>query len=158
MTRYAAKTEVPVVRTKMEIEELVARYGAGQFMSYTSGDLASIGFSMEDRQVRFDLKLPDSKEKRFHIYMRGSVPYERDPAQALKLWEQECRSLWRALLLVVKAKLEAVEIGISTFEREFMANIVMPGGQLLHEHVSPRIAHIYSTGEDIPLLPGPSGR
>ena len=40
--------------------------------------------------------------------------------------EQERRRLWRALLLNIKAKLEAVESGISVFDEEFMAHIVLP--------------------------------
>jgi len=55
--------------------------------------------------------------------------------------------------LVIKAKLEAVESGISVFEDEFMANIVMPDGRTVSEHVRPRIATAYESGEMPPLLP-----
>ena len=41
-------------------------------------------------------------------------------------YDQACRQRWRALLLVIKAKLEAVTAGISTIETEFLANIVLP--------------------------------
>jgi len=34
---------------------------------------------------------------------------------------------------------------------------VMPDGRLVSDHVSPRIAHAYETGEMPPLLPSPAG-
>ena len=43
-------------------------------------------------------------------------------------WEQVCRQRWRALLLIIRAKLEAVASGITTLENEFLANIVLPDG------------------------------
>ena len=58
--------------------------------------------------------------------------------------EQEIKSRWRALALVVKAKLEAVECGISTLENEFLAFIVLPGvdftiGDWMKENAMPAI-------------------
>jgi excisionase family DNA binding protein len=42
----------------------------------------------------------------------------RAPSVALRHWEQACKARWRALLLVIRAKLEAVACGISTVEDE----------------------------------------
>ena len=39
------------------------------------------------------------------------------------------------------------------FEYEFMANIVMPDGRSVSEHVRPRITSAYETGDMPPLLP-----
>ena len=50
-----------------------------------------------------------------------------------------CRQRWRALNLAIKAKLEAVESGIVTFDQEFLAHIVGPSGQT----VKPLIALQY---------------
>jgi hypothetical protein len=58
--------------------------------------------------------------------------------------------------LVIKAKLEAVEGGITTFEDEFLAHIVLPDGQTVAHHVRPRIEAVYSSGEVQALLPTPS--
>ena len=58
---YAEKTTVSVAKTKADIEELVQKYGADQFISGYRGDLAVIGFSMADRQIRFILPLPKKK-------------------------------------------------------------------------------------------------
>lgn len=155
MSRYAAKTEVPVSKTRMEIEKLVTvRYGAGQYLSGIDVERAFIGFTMNDRQVRFLLTLPSADEKRFTTY-KDRYGYDRDRSEdsARKEWEQEIRSRWRALLLVIKAKLEAVEVGIATFEDEFLANIVMPDGNLVGHHIRPRIAEAYASGNMPPMLP-----
>jgi hypothetical protein len=69
---------------------------------------------------------------------------------------QACRQRWRALALVIKAKLEAVESGITTFEDEFLAHIVMPDGKRVADHVKPTIARVYDGGQMLPLLPPPA--
>lgn len=68
--------------------------------------------------------------------------------------EQRQRSKWRVLVLVVKAKLEAIQSGVVTFEQEFLAHIVMPDNQTVGEHLVSKIAAAYETGKLPPLLPG----
>lgn len=153
MTRYAADTSVSVANSKAEIERIVERYGATGFMSGWSAEQVVIAFAMHNRQVRFTLRMPRREREEFTCYMRGSVKYQREDSAAHKLWEQACRQRWRALALVIKAKLEAVESGISTFEDEFMAAIVMPNGRTVSEEVRPRIATAYETGSMPSLLP-----
>lgn len=150
MSRYAENTSVSVANSKAEIERIVERYGAEQFMSGWSAEQALIAFSMCERQIRFILPMPDKSEKRFTITPTGK---DRSTDAALKEWEKACRQRWRALALVIKAKLEAVESGIAVFEDEFMANIVMPNGRTVSEEVRPRIASAYESGEMPALLP-----
>lgn len=154
MTQYAAKTSVPVAKTKSEIEAIVERYGASQFVSGWDADRAAIGFTMAGRQIRFILPMPDKKDKAFtHLKDRYGYEKLRAESAALASWEQACRQRWRALLLVIKAKLEAVETGISTIENEFLANIVLPNGRLVGDQIRPAIAHAYETGDMPPMLP-----
>jgi hypothetical protein len=56
------------------------------------------------------------------------------------------------------AKLEAVEAGISVFDDEFLAHIVMPDGRTVAGHVRPQLALAYETGRVGPLLPDYSER
>lgn len=149
MSRYASSTLVSVNNSKAEIERLVERYGAGQFMSGWSAEQAVVAFSMEGRQVKFVLPMPSRDEKRFTHHSKGA----RTSEASLKEWEQACRQRWRALALLVKAKLEAVESGISVFEDEFMANIVLPTGRTVSEEIRPLIAAAYDSGTMTPLLP-----
>lgn len=126
MPRFASETIVPVEKSRAEIEETLRRYGAEEFQSGWKQDAAMIGFRLKDLFVRFILPFPSIKERRFtHKKIRG---YERPMSdlQRTRAYEQELRSRWRALLLVIKAKLEAVECQISSMEQEFLAFIVMP--------------------------------
>ncbi|ASP30433.1 hypothetical protein CHH26_09520 [Qipengyuania flava] len=154
MSKYAADTSVSVSNSKAEIERIIERYGAAQFMSGWSQDRAVIGFAMEERQVRFVLQMPPRDGREFTKTPTGK---DRSDAAAYKAWEQACRQRWRALALVIKAKLEAVESGISIFEDEFMANIVLPSGRTVSEEVRQSIAAAYETGQMQPLLPDYSG-
>lgn len=154
MTRYAAGTDVSVDRSKAEIEAILRRYGAEQFVSGWSADQALIGFSIATdssiRQVRFGLSMPRRTDKAFTGTDTGR---DQSASAAEKAWEQACRQRWRALAPAIKAKLEAVDSGISEFEDEFMANIVMSDGRSVSEHVRPWIADAYATGNMQALLP-----
>ncbi|MDF0543310.1 hypothetical protein PX699_13210 [Sphingobium sp. H39-3-25] len=149
MSRYAATTSVSSAKSKAEIEALVERYSAAQFVSGWSADRAVVGFTMRGRQVKFVLTMPDKTRREFTHHSKGARTVEA----ALAQWEQACRARWRALLLVIKAKLEAVESGISVFEDEFMANIVLPDGKMVGEFMRPQIAHAYETRKMPALLP-----
>jgi hypothetical protein len=58
----------------------------------------------------------------------------------------EERRRWRAMLLVIKAKLEIVATGSSSFEREFLADILLPDGSTVGDVAVKQIADSYKTG------------
>lgn len=154
--KYAENTDVPVERSKAEIETILSRYGADQFMSGWRDLTAVIAFRASERHVRFTLPLPDRNAKEYTHGRTGTsgsaqVPLPKD--EAARRYEQACRQRWRALALCIKAKLESVETGISQFEDEFMANIILPNGQTMSEHARPLIRKAYETGEMPALLP-----
>lgn len=157
MGRYAENTEVTSSRSRDEIERTLERYGADQFLYGWKDTDAVVGFRMNARQVRFVLPLPAKTDPTFTEYTSRGKLWARTPEAAAKLYEQAVRQRWRALALVIKAKLEAVETGIAIFEDEFMANIVLPGNQLVSELVRPAIAQAYETGRVTPMLPNYSG-
>ncbi len=140
MTRYAETTKVPAQRSRAEIEATLERYGATGFMYGTTAGQALVMFEMCERRIKFVLPLPGP----------GDFNTEIQFAQAI-------RQRWRALLLVIKAKLEAVESEIVTFDNEFMAQIVLPSGQTIGDVMQPQIEASYETGEMPPLLPDFSG-
>jgi hypothetical protein len=157
MGTYAKDTEVSVAKSRAEIEGLIIRYGATSTAFMNGPGRAMIAFEAKGRRILFELPLPDQNEKRFtHAAANKTSLKLRSAEGAMAAWEQACRQRWRALALVIKAKLEAVETGISQFEDEFMANIVMPDGQTVSQHVRPKIAQAYETGNMTPLLPAPS--
>lgn len=148
---YAEKTSVSVSKTKADIEDLIQKAGAGQFVSGFKDNMAVIGFSVDNRQIRFILPLPDKADEKF--WYTPERRNKRTEKQAYEAWEQACRSKWRALYLIIKAKLEAVESGISTIEREFFYDIVLPDGKTVGEFMAPQLEEVYSNGKMPSMLP-----
>ena len=146
---YAAQTKVSIAQSKTDIEALLAKYGATGFGYATEGDRAMVAFNMEGRRVQLMLVMPSMDD---FALTRGNS--RRTAAAQESAWEQACRSRWRALLLIIKAKLEAVEAGITTLETEFLANIVLANGVTVGQLMSPQIEEHYQTGKMPALLPG----
>ena len=143
MGTYANETTVPVEKSRMEVERTLTRYGATSFAYGWEGSKVVVQFTANERMVRFTLALPDKDLNEFRLDGRGNV---RTPEKCEAAWEQACRQKWRALALVIKAKLEAVDAGISIFEDECLAHIVIPGGSTVAEWLQPQIDEAYRTG------------
>lgn len=56
---YAEKTTISISRTKADIEDLIQKAGAEQFISGYKDNMSIIGFTLANRQIRFILPLPD---------------------------------------------------------------------------------------------------
>ena len=151
MSKYAANTEVSSTRSREEIEHTLTRYGADSFMYAWENDKAVIGFRMFGKMIRFILQMPDKNDNEFTLTPTGRQ--RNNPIAQHKAWEQATRQRWRALALVVKAKLEAVESGITTFESEFLAHILLPDGQTAGDYLLPQIEQAYETGDMPTMLP-----
>ena len=148
---YAEKTSVSAEKSRAEIERTLQRYGADQFMYGWEEGQAMVGFRMYGRQVRFLLPMPDRTAREFtHTPSRGKP---RSESQAFEAWEQACRQRWRALFLVIKAKMEAAEAGISTFEEEFLANTVLPNNTTVGQFMLPQVRTAYESGDMPKMLP-----
>lgn len=139
----------------MEIERTLTRYGADQF-GYGWTELgATVLFRAKGRHVRFILPMPDRTLREF-THTKHSSPQLRSIDAQNAAYEQATRQRWRALALCIKAKLEAVEAGITEFEDEFLAQIIMPDGQTISQHIRPQVQTAYETGR-MPALLGYSG-
>lgn len=138
MTTYARDTRVPIAQTRNEIERTLERFGADQFAYGQETGRAMIGFRVENRVVRIVLPLVTTAESQRQL-------------------EQENRARWRTLALVIKAKLAAVETGISTFEREFLADVLLPDGSTLGAWIAPQLDQAYAEGSMPALLPALGG-
>lgn len=141
---YAKSTSVPVARSQDEIRRTLEKYKATGFMFGESNGQALCAFEMNSRRIKFVLDLP--------VYGKTETPKNYIMGQSE--CEQRTRTAWRCLLLAIKAKLECAASGISTFEQEFMAHIVMPDGQTIGQHILPQIGEAYTTGKMPPLLGG----
>lgn len=132
--RFAHGTDVPCSKTRGEIEALLVKHGAGQILSGidTARRTGFVGFTLQGRQYRIPL-LPRKDNHRDE--------------------EQVAREQWRALLLIIKAKLEFVSAGLATTEQEFLAHLVLPNGNTVGQEIAPRIAEAYAGGQITNLLP-----
>lgn len=137
MARFAASTRVGVDQSRTEIERTLSRYGGTSFAYMTTAGKAIIAFEAKQRHIKISMPLPTGDS-------------EKD--------KQAARQRWRALLLVIKAKLESVESGIETLEEAFYANIVMPDGRTIYESTRERVALAYQGGQVQGLLPDYSGK
>ncbi len=129
--RYAQHTKVPVTRSKAQIEETLQRYGASAFQAGWCDGLEMIEFVIGTTRIRMALQI--------------AVCDDGTPN------EKQHRQQWRAMLLVIKAKLEAVESEISTLEEEFLAWAVAPNGKTLGEMMIPQLEAM-NTGRTPKLL------
>jgi hypothetical protein len=140
---YARTTQVAIDRTRSEIEALLVKRGADGFVSAWDGQtgrqVLEFRFPLEGgaRVVRLEVPMPDPASVEF---TRTHTGRPRQASAAATAWEQACRQRWRQTKLVLLAKLEAIECGISTFEREFMPDLVTPDGRTIAEHVLPQLA------------------
>lgn len=148
MSLYAANTSVPSERSKGEIERTLQRYGAEEFASGWDQKRAVVMFRMNNRRIRFYLPMPNRED-----YKESPGGRQRSSEYAIdEAWEQAKRQRWRALSLAIKAKLEAVASGITTFEEEFMAHVVLPNGKNFGEWATPQIEEAYTNKKMPPLL------
>jgi hypothetical protein len=147
---YASGTSVTVEKSRAEIERTLSRFGATSFAYGWDGGNGMVAFVINGRQVRFVLPLPDRNTREFTHTPERRI--QRTKAEADRAYEQAVKQRWRALKLVILAKLEAVEAGIVTFETEFAMHMILPDGRPVSAHVLPAIEQAYTTGAVRPLI------
>jgi hypothetical protein len=152
MPIYAKNTEVPMERSKAEIERTLTRYGAQEFMYGWKAGQAVIGFKVHDRMYRINLPLPDRNDAQFLMTDNGRRRTSQDSVYSA--WEQATRQRWRALALWIKAVLEAAEAGIVTLEDALQTFVMLPNGRTVGEWLGTQIDEVYRTRQMPQLLPG----
>lgn len=155
MPEYARSTSVSPEQSRIEIERILKRYGATSFAYAWEGDpesgdaqAAVLYFKYDGKAVRFDLPMPTLEEYRYTPKQRQ----RRGDSAMHTAWEQGCKQRWRALVLVIKAKLEAIESKITTFDTEFLPHMMLPGGQTVADTVLPQVEEAYREGGGVPRL------
>jgi hypothetical protein len=118
---YAARTDVPLDRSIDEIVRVLRKSGAERIARAEEPDRMAVQCFLNDRLLRFSIGLPDGPQAR--------------------------RQRGRALLLVIKAKIESIESGVETFDEAFLANIVTPDGRTIAQWAVPQIETAYAEGK-----------
>jgi len=148
---YAQDTKVTAEKTKAEIDTLLGKHGASQraVMADDSKCRAVIAFVIADRHYRLDVpmpkpeELPDPKKRSWEHKIDLPRGWDNWATERRTSWvkgelTQRSRERWRAVLMMLKAKLELVRIGVSTVEREFLADLVIDGktvGQMVESQI-----------------------
>lgn len=141
MPGFASTTEVPAERTRAEIETVLKKYKATSFSSGWNDCEAFVAFIAHERMIKFKILLPDRKAREITHNGNGRLTERAADAR----YDQAVRTIWRRLLLCIKAKLESVASQIETFEAAFQAHIVLPGGMTVGEWLSPQIKEAYAS-------------
>lgn len=145
--RYAENTIVTPERSLSAIQKELKRYGANKFAFVDEGSIIGIAFEYNNRRVRFVIRIPLAQ-----AFSKSEQNRKRTPERATVAHEKAIRQQWRALHLVIKAKLEAVESGIETFDEAFMAHLLLPNGGTVADYLTPQLDTIYRDGKMPPLL------
>ena len=153
---FAENTKVPIEKSKVELETLLAKLGAGRRATFHDSEKSVAGafFELAGRRYRIEVPIP-----RLADFLKPKpVPYGWDSWSITKraAWsaaeaDQAARQRWRALILLVKAKIEIVAMGASTFEREFLADLVLPNGRTAGEELGEYMQNLLANGYSAPL-------
>jgi hypothetical protein len=133
-------TTVNVEKSQGAIRTLLAQFGAQRFafgeeVDEAGGAWAALSFAHHGLAVRIKVphKTPDSsavakKLSRTRSKTSADIRFE--------LGEQEAKRIWRVMHWNLKARLEAVEEQVETFEEAFLAHIIDPGtGETIYEQL-----------------------
>jgi hypothetical protein len=126
--RYANDTEVPVDKSQSEVRKMLRELGADR--------IAVVDDIVQGSAVWF--QIPPV------AYIVRSPPPKSDMTEAQR--SKRTRSDWRAMVLLIKAKKIGIEQGITTVEREFLADAIMPDGSSLMDHAPAMIEGAYRDG------------
>lgn len=130
MSFYAQNTDVPVERSRAEIDRLLTKNGATTMGIVNSDEkaMAAIAFTVAGARYRLELPLPTREDLEEAKATRRGITLE-----------QLRRERWRALVLLLKAKFEIARLGLTTVEREFLADLVLPNGGTVHQQLADAI-------------------
>ncbi len=142
MSNYANNTSVSPEKSQEEIKRTLRKYGADRFGVMEERTKAHVMFEYSRLSIQLTIELPERSE--FEITETGRT---RTAAAIETAHNQAIKQRWRALLLAIKAKLEAIECGISTIEQEFLAFMIMPDNRPLGDHLIPKMHQIAQNGK-----------
>ena len=150
MARYAATTRVPVDRSRAEVQEVLRRYGATRVAEAWLPGCAAVQFEIGGLVAKIEIPMPTS------IEVAATLKRKRPTEVAIRrAVTQAERQRWRAFVLLLKAKLESVAMGVVSFEREFLAHLLLDNGTT----IGAAMEHALRAGETrlaTPALPAKS--
>lgn len=119
---YAERTTVAVEKSRHDIESMLRKAKANRVVHVNEPLEAIVMFELAGRLIRIE------------------VPIKGDATDQMR------RAKWRALYLIIKAKLEAVDQKVTTVEQEFLAHVVLPDGKTVAQWIEPQLQVAYDRG------------
>lgn len=149
-------TNESLVRARVAIERMLAAQGCDSVIYGRRGRKEWFVFEAHGGRFMFRLEMPDPDDTRFtRTPSQGRM---RTEDAARRLWEAEQDRAWRALESSIGGKLKAIDAGISSWHKEFLAFMVLPGegNQTAGEYMAYLLAEDFA-GKELPaLMPGES--
>jgi len=147
---YASQTNVNIDRSKSEIEHLLRKYGATKYGYMSdSAQRAVVVFELGRRPYRLGLEMPGKRD-----YETTPTGRERSQSETQRIYDQACRQKWRALFLLIKAKLVGIDEKLVSFEKEFLPWAMLPNGQNVADYVTPQLDELIENKKLTLQLPG----
>ena len=129
--RYAEGTDVPVDRSRGEITGILATHGVQRMGWTTSPEGDELGFELAGGTFRFTIRKPTLED------VRAAAEADGKDLRYILNWsakvDAEWRRRWRANVLLLKAKLEFIDAGDTTIDRELLAYRVLNDGRTLEQ-------------------------
>ena len=132
-SKYAKNTTVSTNRSRDELESLLTRYGVQHFGVANQPDMIVLIFQAGGHHHRIVIPLPAERERRFIYGPGGGARTVKGVKDARA---QEIRARHRALVLVVKGKLELAHLLNQPLETAFTEFRVLNDGRTVQEHVT----------------------
>lgn len=124
--RYADGTKVSVATSRAELSTILTKHGIERQAWSTGPEGDQLGFIYQGKSYRLNVEKPTYEEAVEHLsYPTSGVDYV----------EREWMRRWRALVLLLKAKIEFSSGDDDAFVREFMPFMLTSGGVTLEEIV-----------------------
>ncbi|MDP3062976.1 MAG: hypothetical protein Q8O40_07180 [Chloroflexota bacterium] len=134
MAKYAEGTEVPIGRSRDEIERTLARFGATAqaWIRDDEKGLVAVAFKRGGPAYRFTVPLPP-----LSAFMETPTGrWTRTEAQAAAARDAEVRRRFRSLANYVKAVLDATESGIIRVDEALLPYLLLPEGDTVYQRAS----------------------
>lgn len=138
MGRYAEGTSVTVESSRGEIMGILGKHGVIAQMIGTKPEADFVQFELKGKVFRLEVVRPTQADI-FRLW-----PNHRDTESKMA---QEWRRRWRAIVLLLKAKLEFADSGDSTVERELMPYMLLKDGTTLGSAIEGGKVPLLTTGE-----------
>lgn len=135
--KYAEGTKVSVESSRAEIASILSKHGVDSMGWATKAGVDTLYFELKGGAFRLQIARPSPEE------VRRMYPNAWDYAAKT---EAEWRRRWRANVLLLKAKLEFIESGDSTIERELLPYRLLEDGRTLEEAITANALPLLGSG------------